>query len=242
MRLVAETLLSRGRVDTVLEELTRAASRTILQGEQTWQRPVLPEPRDGCTHHVYCSSQNEGAARLMREVASHFEPELTIKITERIDDLPTSERMVLYLTSLTWTSGPKSDAFAQEIQRAMDAKVPLLLCHEMPGVGGQAERYGCPFDIFFEHEDGATPPQLLKAKIYSAIATPLKGGAWRSVSMVLVAQALAEREEGRKIARGLASPTPPARRHRWWRKRLDAVPITIMRKDLVREGANVTSV
>ena len=113
----------------------------------------------------------------MREVASHFG--LRIEISERIDELLTCERMLVYLTGLTWTSGSTSDAFAQEVKRAMDAKLPLYLCHEMPGVGGQAERHGCAFDIFFVHADGATPHALLKANIYSAIATPLKGGAWR---------------------------------------------------------------
>ena len=236
MRLIAESLLSRGRADTVQEELTRAVSYTFLQGELTRQQCVVPEPCGGCKHHIYCSSHNEGAADLMREVASHFNPELTIKVTEDIDELPTCERMLVYLTGLTWTSGAASDAFAQEVQLAMDAKKPLLLCHEMPGVGGQAERYGCSFELFFMHENGATPPLLLEADIYSTIATPLKGGAWRSVSMALVAQALAERgAKDTKVVKGMTSPTPPARLHRW-RKRLGAVPI--MREHVVREGAN----
>ena len=165
MRLIAESLLSRGRADTVQEELTRAVSYTFLQGELTRQQCVVPEPCGGCKHHIYCSSHNEGAADLMREVASHFNPELTIKVTESIDELPTCERMLVYLTRLTWTSGAASDAFAQEVQLALDAKVPLLLCHEMLGVGGQAERHGCSFELFFMHEDGATPPWLLEADL-----------------------------------------------------------------------------
>jgi hypothetical protein len=101
------------------------------------------------------------------------------------------ERMLVYLTSKTWTSGSASAAFAHEVERALATGVPLLLCHEMPGVGGQAERHGVAFDAFFSCAHGTTPKELLQQNIYSQIATALKGGPWRDVSMVLVAQGLA---------------------------------------------------
>ena len=177
MRLVAESMLPQGR-----------AKGTYLQGELTRLQPTLSAPRSGRTCHVYCSPHNVGAAALMQEVASHFK--LSIKIAEDVSQLHTCERMLVYLTGLTWTSGEASTNFALEVQRAMDAKVPLLLCHEMPGVGGQEARHGCEFDLFFSNVDGATPQVLLQMDMYSQIATPLKGGAWRDVSMVMVAQGL----------------------------------------------------
>jgi len=52
------------------------------------------------------------------------------------------------------------------------------------------ERHGCDFESFFSSPDGATPNDLLQRGIYSEIAVPLKGGAWREASMALFAQAL----------------------------------------------------
>merc|ERR1719498_1970878 len=75
----------------------------------------------------------------------------------------------------------------------MSSRTPLLLCHEMEGFGGQDARHGCIFDIFFANPAGeATPAELLRASIYSTIATPLKGGAFREVSRVMVILALSE--------------------------------------------------
>ena len=74
--------------------------------------------------------------------------------------------------------------------RAMDVGVHVLLVHEMPGSGGQEARFGCEFGCFFSHPDGATPNELLTRGIYSEIAVPLKGGAWREASMALMGSAL----------------------------------------------------
>ena len=163
---------------------------TYLQGELSCLVPTLAAPRDGRIYHVYCSPHNAGALELMREVSAQFKQEITA--TEEATDLPACERMLVYLNGLTWTSGEASDAFAEEVLSAMNGRTSLLLCHEMPGVGGQAERHGCVFDVFFPNSLGvtSTPHELLQRNIYSQIATPLKGGAWRKVSMVMVAQAL----------------------------------------------------
>ena len=72
----------------------------------------------------------------------------------------------------------------------MEANVPLLLAHEMIGVGGQQARAGCAFSNFFITDDGATPPDLIQSGIYAKIAVALKGGEWRKTSMVLLAQSL----------------------------------------------------
>ena len=60
------------------------------------------------------------------------------------------------------------------------------------------------FDRFFADAHGATPARLLKAKIYRTIATPLKGGAWREVSLVLLLRALAAELPPRAAAEGTA--------------------------------------
>jgi hypothetical protein len=65
--------------------------------------------------------------------------------------------MLVYLTAQTWTRADESSMFGVEVGRAMDANVPLLLVHEMIGVGGQDIRFGCEFAKFFSCDDGATP-------------------------------------------------------------------------------------
>lgn len=77
----------------------------------------------------------------------------------------------------------------------MDLGVNILLAHEMMGEGQEA-KFGCEFASLFSSADGATPTDLLQRGIYSQIAVPLKGGAWREVSMVLLGKALGMRTEG----------------------------------------------
>ena len=73
----------------------------------------------------------------------------------------------------------------------MDAGVNTLLVHEMIGVGGQEEHFGCEFNDFFRSEPDGTPGDLLQRGIYSSIAVAMKGGAWRETSMVMLAQVVA---------------------------------------------------
>ena len=77
-------------------------------------------------------------------------------------------------------AGKSSDVFGAEIAHAMSNGVSLTLAHEMPGIGGQEARGGTPFSSFFAA--CATPIELLKAGIYSKLAIPFKGGAWREAS------------------------------------------------------------
>ena len=104
------------------------------------------------------------------------------------DDLPRCQQFLLYLTAETWTGGERSAALAREVESAMKAGLPLLLAHEMPGVGGQEARHAAEFASFFACDDGATPPELLQAGIYSKIAIALTGSSWREASMVLLLQ------------------------------------------------------
>ena len=98
--------------------------------------------------------------------------------------------MLLYLNGQTWTRGTASAALGEQLMKAMDLGVHVLLAHEMPGVGGQDVRFGVEFGTFFSCAKGATPPELLARGIYSSIAVPLKGGPWREASMVLMGMAL----------------------------------------------------
>jgi len=121
--------------------------------------------------------------------------------TMEFGDLKCCDFMLVYLTAHTWTSGSVSAAFGEELMAALDAGVQLLLVHEMTGNGGQGERGGVPFESFFACENGQTPQELLRAGIYKQIAVPLKGGAWREASMVMLSRTVARYEE-----EGLANP------------------------------------
>lgn len=110
-----------------------------------------------------------------------------LHVTEDPAEAQMAERFFVYLTCDTWTSGEKSEAFAAEVEAAMRRGAQLLLCHEMPGVGGEA-RHAEDFGNFFKD----TPSRLIRDGIYSQIALPLKGGAWRRVSLSMVTSALAQ--------------------------------------------------
>ena len=140
--------------------------------------------------HCYCSPHNPGAFELMKELNEKM-PELDVQITrDATEGRPNAGCLVVYLTGQTWTGGARSAAFAEEVSAAMEAKIPVLMAHEMPGSGGQDERHGVEFGTFFSCDDGATPTELLKAGIYNMIAVPLKGGKWREASMVMLAEGL----------------------------------------------------
>lgn len=117
--------------------------------------------------------------------------------------------VLLYLTGQTWTRGEESTALAEEIRKAMDLGVHVLLVHEMPGVGGQEARFGCEFGSFFGHPDGATPGDLLKRGIYSEVAVALKarsqGRTLRSplTSLTAWANVRVPRSAGRAVAGGV---------------------------------------
>ena len=120
----------------------------------------------------------------------------SLHISTQGAELASCDHFLVYLTAQTWTGGERSAAFAAEVKRAMDENVHLLLCHEMPGPGGQAERHGCSFDTFFQNDEGATPHELLQRGIYSQIAIGLKGGEWRKASMALLNDVLASGSNG----------------------------------------------
>ena len=61
----------------------------------------------------------------------------------------------------------------------------------MPGIAGPS-RKACEFSTFFSCEHGTTPADLLAAGIYHTIALPLKGAAWRAMSLAMLNDAFAQ--------------------------------------------------
>ena len=149
----------------------------------------------------------EGAlpvSRLTSSRSAHPKVPMTRKTTAKANALhvstetanvANSDHMLLYLNRQTWTRPVESAQLSAELMDAMDRGVHVLLVHEMPGEGGQAARFGCEFGSFFACADGATPEELLKRGIYSEVAVPLKGGAWRAASLMLLGMALGMSKE-----------------------------------------------
>jgi len=195
MRQVAERLLPDAAGATYVD-------REIVSAE------LKPLPPPKASFHVFCSQLNPGAMALMEELsrARGFQLQLgpaatdektvnVLHVTHNADQLCSSDHMLLYLTAQTWTRPFESTALRDELLLALELGVHVQLAHEMPGAGGQEERFGCEFGDFFGHPDGATPANLLKRGIYSEIAVPLKGGPWREASMVLMGMALGMSKE-----------------------------------------------
>jgi len=138
-------------------------------------------------------------SRWSRMGAHRDRPEL--HTTTELESLADCDHMLLYLTSQTWTRGQASERLGTEVLQAMNSDVHVLLAHEMTGVGGQEHRFGCEFSSFFNCREGATPVDLLKRGVYSEIAVPLKGGAWRETSMVLLVKSLAMSQDDIEMAK-----------------------------------------
>jgi len=159
---------------------TRADSETV----ESPRRPSDESPRKGPRPSVVTDSS------VKRRSSRSGESVSVILMTTDATQLNACDHMLLYLTAQTWTQGEPSAALAEEIRTALNRGVHVLLAHEMTGTGQEA-RHACEFASFFSCVDGATPSELLKRGIYSEVAVPLKGGAWREVSILLLAKALA---------------------------------------------------
>ena len=203
MRLIAERLLPTElhRATTIDNEIASHANEP---------RP-MKKPGGKSRFHIYASPLNPGALELVEEVASERGMQLnapsSVLVTTEPALLGASEHFLLYLTAQTWTRGKASEELADEVTRAMDLGMNMLLAHEMPGVGGQAARHGCEFGAFFSNPDGATPNSLLKRGIYSKIAIPLKGGEWRTASLAIMGWELSMSREQAEAAASAAATT-----------------------------------
>ena len=188
MRLVAERTLPEGH------------GATFLAGESTQAKVSVPSLRRGRSYHLYVSPSNLQAAEFLVELAEWLDDRQVaakaeaaaksqLKIAHDLEALEGCEAMLLYLNGLTWTSEGHTAALSYEVAHAMRLGIPVLLAHEMPGLGGQESRFGVPFSAFFD--SSATPIELIKAGIYATIAVPLKGGPWRDTSMVEMVKTIA---------------------------------------------------
>ena len=169
------------------------AKRTFLDGAAEMENPLLPAPRGGNAYHLYCSPLVEGGLALTEELRAAYgaDQQQQLRVTQDAAEMEMCDHVLVYLTRTTWQSGTASADFAEELARALTRGFSLLLVHEMPGLD-QHEELSCEFSHFFESNKGSTPLQLLRAGIYKQVAVPLKGGALRHVSMVLLARALSE--------------------------------------------------
>jgi hypothetical protein len=58
------------------------------------------------------------------------EMDSTLAATTKLTDLVECDHMLLYLNAQTWTRGSASDILADEVAKAMDTSVHLVLAHE----------------------------------------------------------------------------------------------------------------
>ena len=170
----------------IAQSVTLVDSAVYLEGEVAMATPILPPPHNKA-YHIYCSPNNSGAEELMNEMAGAHG--LQLKVTTEASALGECMHALVYLNGETWTSGAVSEAFATEVECALELGVHVLLAHEMPGVGQPEARHGVDFASFFDSD--STPKRLIDAGIYNEVAVPLKGVAWREASMVLLARAVA---------------------------------------------------
>jgi len=170
--------------DQLLPEAVRGT--TYLRGELSRRRPT-PALLPAGSYHVFCSSHNLGVLELISEIQETLQ--ITITTTSDMNELSACQHFLVLLDARTWNGNANDVAvFAAQVTQAMDANVPLLLCHEMPSALVDKD-HAIDFGDFFSH----TPKKLLKRGIYSTIAIPLKAGPWRMIGIVQLAEALSSR-------------------------------------------------
>lgn len=195
--------------------LFRSSTKALIAQQKTYFKrdPVLrkppkwsEQPRGGYEYHIFVSKHNDYANALCDEVQAA--QRITLKVTNDVSQVAKCERMLVYLTSTTWTRGVQSDNFAHDVRKAMENGVHLLLAHEVPGseqddvikalgsepVSGKVRtrpRNAATFDSFEEyHRSNERQRELHKKGMYKNVAVPLKGEQWRHVSMCLLAAVL----------------------------------------------------
>ena len=156
-------------------------------------------------HHLYISPHNMGAeavGEMLQEetrLASAVEgAELTI--TRQPEEWQHASFFLLYLNEHTFDSGPEKERLYEELGRALEAGMKMLLIHE------QREEHGAvPFDHFVGRYSTVTPHRLRHLGIYHELAVPLYSGAHGRVSLRMALR-----------RPGLTDPPPEALR---WTKR-----------------------
>jgi hypothetical protein len=192
VRLIAERLLP-----------SRLHGTTYLRYELARHDLSVPPPSDGKRFHVCCSPHNAGAYECMRELSQGLgggSSDLCLRLTNEMDDLEDSERMLIYLNSKTFTQ--TRDELTKDVERAMDAGIRLLVVHEAPAMDPPMARGS----LKFQHVLEATPERLLtrEPSVYHMIAISLKAGEWRRVGQAMLAQEIAEGISHQEIGRRFA--------------------------------------
>ena len=138
---------------------------------------------------LYASTNNPGANLVTLELVDSFrasERPATTSVQPRAlrrrtgEQLDTALIFLLYLDSETWI-GDAGVLLADEVRAARTGGMRIVMLHEM-----DIERGGCEFARFFE----TTPKDLINDGLYDALALALHADEYRSVSLLLAAQAL----------------------------------------------------
>ena len=192
-------------VERILPAQARQA--TYVEGSIMMHKLTPATLAHGGECHVYCSMHNQGAEQLVNDAlhacgqAGHG-----IKVCTDPVQIAMCAKFVLYLDGRTWNGDELSaKKLAEEVEQAVEAGVKLCLAHEVPmfafpGSGWDhikategskkptvpRTRHACDFGLFFVQ----TPTRLLQRNIYQSIATPLKAGPWRAVSLTMFAKQL----------------------------------------------------
>jgi len=197
----------------IASRLIEPRGDTYTPAELTHQRieHAIPKLVTPTKYHVYASPHNPGAADLMVEVALfRIRGRRTVRgqllITERREDISESDAILIYLTSKTWADpSGYSKEFAEDVKIAIDAGCRLILAHEvMSPVIVNDTRDACTFDHFFL----VTPHDLINQGLYREVALPLKAGAYRDVSLTMLAMKLSE-----KLAQRKSRISSPSKEH-----------------------------
>ena len=192
-------------VERILPAQARQA--TYVEGSIMMHKLTPATLAHGGECHVYCSMHNQGAEQLVNDAlhacgqAGHG-----IKVCTDPVQIAMCAKFVLYLDGRTWNGDELSaKKLAEEVEQAVEAGVKLCLAHEVPmfafpgsgwdhikAMDGSKKptvprtRHACDFGLFFVQ----TPTRLLQRNIYQSIATPLKAGPWRAVSLTMFAKQL----------------------------------------------------
>ena len=150
----------------------------------------LTQPKlESSGYHMYVSPSNVGAMDLVDEAREAFSSELQgLSVTVDAADMAAGscEMMLVYLNGLTWTSGPTTENFVAEILEARRRGVHILLANEDQVFCEPGPKHGCNFEEYFVH----TPECLQESYLYDTISVPLRAGAWRTVSLRMLAETL----------------------------------------------------
>ena len=172
------------------------------------RKPALPPPHR--RFHVWCSRENPGARELIDELSLHGGWAGQLLVTDEPAQMDEADQLLLLLNRSTWANDDRKGLLAAQVRAPLERQPRrgLLLVHETDAArDGVAE-----FAHFFG--SAATPPELLDLKIYAEIAIALKEGAYRAVSLAMVASNLGQGESGGTGTLSRLTASVAARRRR----------------------------